>query len=144
MFQRWLRLLVNHWAALDIISAHASKSSYDIKLRLITAKHPDTYSDQGMKMNPWRDTIRRLTGYFEAYPQSLEPPNVFNAEVTISVLEKYLEDNKTPHHPIITAFNYEPGNPNKFVGNYHCEALLAAIITLGLTHNDLPGFLGEV
>jgi len=59
------------------------------------------------------------------------------------VLEKYLEDKKTPHHPIITAFNYEPGNPNKFIGNYHCEALLAAIIALGLPHNNLPGFLGE-
>jgi len=75
MFQRWLRLLVNHWAALDIISAHASKSSYDIKLRLITAKHPILILIRH-ENEPLEDTIRRLTGYFEAYPQSLEPPNV--------------------------------------------------------------------
>jgi hypothetical protein len=129
---------------LDIISAHAAKSSYDIKLRLITAKHPDTYSDEGMKMNPWRDTIRRLTGFFEAHPTILKPPKVFNAELTISVLEKHLNDKDAPHHPVVAAFKYDPENPNKFVGNYHCEGLLAAIITLGLPHNDLPGFLGEV
>jgi len=91
-------------------------------------------------MNPWRDSIRRLTGYSEAHPQSLEPPNVFNADVTISVLEKYLVDKNTPHHPIITAFNYEPGNPNKFVGSYHREGLLATIIIWDFHTTTFQGF----
>jgi hypothetical protein len=144
MFQRWLRLLVNHWAALDIISVHGSKSSHDIQIKLITARHPDTYADQGMKMNPWRDTIRRLAAYLECYPNALAPGTKFDADACISMIEKYLEHN-TPHHTLINAFNYEPENPNKFSGTYHCEAVLAAIIYLGLNpKGGYPSFLGEV
>ena len=144
MFQRWLRLLVNHWAALDIISAHGSKSSHDIQIKLITARHPDTYADQGMKMNPWRDTIRWLAAYLECYPNALAPGTKFDADACISMLEKYLE-HKTPHHTLINAFNYEPENPNNLSGTYHCEAVLAVIIYLGLNpKGGYPSFLDEV
>jgi hypothetical protein len=144
MFQRWLRLLVNHWAALDIISAHGSKSSHDIQIKLVTAKHPDTYANQGMAMNPWRDTIRRLAAYLKSQPDSLEPGNQFDAELCISLLERYLKD-KTPYHSLMKAFNYEPDNPNKFSGTYHCEAILAAIIYMGLHPEEgFPDLLGEV
>jgi hypothetical protein len=145
LFQRWLRLLVNHWAALDIISSHASKSSHDIRIRLITARHPDTYADQGMKMNHWQDTIRRLSTYVTSHPQSLDPADTFNAEVCISMLETHLKDPKAPRHAHKTALNYEPENPNKFTGNYHCEALLAAIIHSGVhAPEESERFLGEV
>ena len=144
MFQRWLRLLVNHWAALDIISAHGSKSSHDIQVKLVTAKHPDTYADKGMAMNPWRDTIRRLAAYLESHPESLEPETQFDAELCISLLEKYLKD-KTPYHSLMTAFNYDRDDPNKFPGTYHCEAILAAIIYLGVHPKEgFPDLLGEV
>jgi hypothetical protein len=144
MFQRWLRLLVNHWGALDVISAHGSKSSHDIHIKLVHARHPDTYADQGMTMNPWRDTIRRLATYLETHPQSLDPEKKFDAELCISTLERYLKD-KIPYHSLMKAFNWEPENPNKFSGTYHCEAVLAAIIYLGLHPKEgFPDLLGEV
>jgi hypothetical protein len=145
LFQRWLRLLVNHWAALDIISSHASKSSHDIRIKLITARHPDTYADQGMKMNHWQDTIRRLSTYVTSHPQSSDPADTFNAEVCISMLETHLKNHKAPHHAHKTALNYEPENPNKFASNYHCETLLAAIIHSGVhAPEESERFLGEV
>lgn len=57
MFQRWLRLLVSHWKALEVITAHARHSSDEIIMSVISARHPNTAPDGGMKMNHWRTTI---------------------------------------------------------------------------------------
>jgi hypothetical protein len=59
-YQRGIRLLVSHWAALEVITAHATGSSDEITIGLLSAKHPDAAIDGGMGMNHWESTIRGL------------------------------------------------------------------------------------
>jgi hypothetical protein len=52
-YQRGIRLLVHHWAALEIITAHAMGSSDEITIGLFFARHPDAAIAGGMEINHW-------------------------------------------------------------------------------------------
>ncbi|KIM77545.1 hypothetical protein PILCRDRAFT_617712 [Piloderma croceum F 1598] len=123
-FQRWIRLLVSHWASLEVITAHARDSPDIITMGVISIKHPDTAPDRGMKMNHWKTTIRELDPTLLVEPSDMD---IFDGEAVISVLEKHMQTDDC--HKIKVAFNYEPDDPNKFSAAHHCEMVMAGVIT---------------
>jgi hypothetical protein len=122
-FQRWMRLLVGHWASLEVITAHARGSSDVISIGVISARHPDTAPDRGMKMNRWKTTIRELDPTLLVEPADMD---IFNHDAVISVLEKQMQTDGC--HKIKNAFNCDPDDPNKFSGNHHCEMVMGGVI----------------
>ena len=118
-----MHLLVSHWASLEVITAHAKDSSDTIAIGLISARHPDTAADGGMKMNHWKATIRQLNPILLVEPADR---NMFNHEAAISALETHMQTDSC--HKIKDAFNYDPDDPNKFSATYHCETVLGGVI----------------
>jgi hypothetical protein len=123
-FQRWTRLLVSHWASLEVITAHARGSPDVITIGVISVKHPDTGPDRGMKMNDWKTTIRELDPTLLVEPADMD---IFDPEAVISVLEKHMQTDGC--HKIKDAFNYHPDDPNKFSAAHHGELVMAGVIT---------------
>ncbi|KIM74436.1 hypothetical protein PILCRDRAFT_801129 [Piloderma croceum F 1598] len=124
MFQRWMHLLVSHWASLEVITAHARNPSSDIiAVGLISTRYPDTAAD-GRKMNHWKTTICQLN---PTLLSELADRWIFDHEAIISILENHMKTDSCHH--IKHAFNYDPDDPDKFSATYHCEGLLAVFIT---------------
>jgi len=139
-FQRWMHLLVSHWASLEVITAHAKDSSDTIAIGLISARHPDTAADGGMKMNHWKATIRQLNPILLVEPADR---NMFNHEAAISALETHMQTDSC--HKIKDAFNYDPDDPNKFSATYHCETVLGGVIAHATAPSEgTPRILDEV
>jgi hypothetical protein len=140
MFQRWMCLLVSHRASLKVITAHARGSADVITIGVISARHPDTAPDRGMKMNHWKTTICELDPAL-----LLEPADrgIFNHKAVISILEKQMQTNDC--HKIKNAFNYDPDDPNKFSGNHHCEMVMGGVITWATAPpEETPRMLDQV
>jgi hypothetical protein len=123
-FKRWMRLLVSHWASLEVITAHARGSPDVITIGVISARHPDTAPDRGLKMNHWKTTIRELDPTLLVEPSDVR---IFDHEAVISILEKQMKTDSC--HKIKKAFNHDPDDPNKFSGNHHCEMVMGGVIT---------------
>jgi hypothetical protein len=89
-------------------------SSDEIAVGLLSVRHPDAATDGGMQMNHWDRLSPALL---------MEPTHPRGCHIhTPKPYAKWLLHIKN-------ALNYKPEDANKFSGNFHCEVLLAALIT---------------
>jgi hypothetical protein len=115
-FLRWARLQVNHFAALNILSAHPKKATFqNVQITLIAANQR---RPEPSEKEPWMDTIRKLTQV------SSSGANTFDAEDAIKSLQKRIETLRENEPDIMRRFrNWDDAVP----GGVHCEAALAAL-----------------
>jgi len=122
-FRRWIRLLVNHWAALDVLLKSKGIEGADITLVHVRSMlHRTT-------MAPWDSTIRRLASLSTA----AEPTDSFDAQRAIDSFTRNIEN---PHFDAKSVLAFRkaettqalPPKDVKFDGNIHCEVALALLV----------------
>jgi hypothetical protein len=136
ILHRWIRLLVAHVGALDVISEFCRHSSQNIDISLISVRSPPS---RGTSIGDWKALIWSLA----SRPNGAGSAPVFDADHAIKEIESQIKLD----HPdftgckIVKAFNLKPVTENamqkgsqraeanfvKFSGNRHCEATLAAL-----------------
>jgi hypothetical protein len=131
-FEGWLRVLVAHVGALDIISEFCCFApQQDISISLISVKSPPS---RGTSIGDWRATVRSLT----TRATSSGPVTVFAAEDAIEQLERLINLPEFDDCGIIRAFRLEIV---KVGGTEHCEAVLSM---LAKHFRDNPSISGEL
>ena len=122
-FRRWIRLLVSHWAALDILLKSKGMEGAEI-----TLVHVRSIRDRG-EMVPWDSTIRRLASLSTA----AKPTDSFDAQNAIDSFTRNIEN---PHFDAKSVLAFRkaettqalPPKDVKFDGNIHCEVALALLV----------------
>jgi len=120
---RWVQLQVKHFQSLSILSKLRSQPNIeDVKITLLAVKKV------GMGIEPWRDTISKL---FLATPDGVQLSTggggIFYAEAVIKCLETKIQQGHNTKNAdrIFQAF---ASDLFKFIGNIHCEMVLAALM----------------
>jgi hypothetical protein len=120
---RWIRLQVNHFAALNILSARPKKTVFqEVRMTLIAANQRRA---EASEKEPWADTIRKLS-LISPTDLSSADSRTFDAQVAIDVLQKLIDDRTIrPNEP--TTMRYFRDWGHSLPGSLHCEAALAAL-----------------
>jgi hypothetical protein len=116
IFQKWIRLQVDHWTALTVLSKFSLQSTIqDINISLVNVKHPRVIS--ACEMEDWKDIIKevaiqKVTGNLDFDP--------------IRAIDHLTEQINAKAHlgGIFAAFAKAVV---EFFGNIHCEAALALL-----------------
>jgi hypothetical protein len=122
-FLSWIRLQVSHWAALDILSSirDAPDDTVGVEVSLPALPHPKI-----VKYVNWEEMVTAL------FPQPIlddDQDGQDNQHIPVADARYIIELIKAEGNTIFHAFDPEIGTL-KFSGTYHCEAVLASLITL--------------
>ena len=129
LIERWIRVLVAHVGALDVISEFCCHSSQNINISLISVRSPPSH---GTSIGDWKALIQSLA----SHPNGAGSAPVFDADHAIKEIESQIKLD----HPdftrckIVKAFNLKPVTENamqtrsqqveanfvKFSSNRHC------------------------
>jgi hypothetical protein len=138
-FRRWIRLLVSHWAALDILLQSKGMKGTDI-----TLVHVRSIRDRG-EMVPWDSTIHRLASLSTA----AEPTDSFDAQRAIDSFTRNIENPRFNAKSLLAfrkAKTTQALLPDdvKFDGNIHCEVALALLVEQSAQGGDASKSLVSV
>jgi hypothetical protein len=152
VFKKWIRLLVNHWGALDTISAFSRSEGGNLENSNISLISIRSSASRSSDISDWKDTVRALAFTVDAAGVAYK---LFDADAAIKMVETEIESGATDCN-IIKAFQSttstiqakvetsqsSPPARTKTVkssNTIHCEAVLAIFANNGCDNENACG-----